>query len=275
MVEGWFGTYPTGCTRLVRFLAVLLFVCLAWATPAAGGDFYIGATAAAERIDVLYEKAVDNSDPQNLTLSKGQVIEDLAAANKLAYSYGFLAGYKIPLSITGVYVALEVDTLRHGGIAAGRLLGSGTSPGRNQLGEVWPEDWTFERDRSFGLTARLGAGIPLIGTWFGPSIYGLVGVRRMQAAFRSEYTGCVTETPCTDADQFESGTDTISENFSGWTVGGGVEQKFGPISLRGEARVTDYSNAVRVTEFDDLFVSIPVGLQPSSISLGLSAIWYF
>ena len=267
--------HPTNWRQPVRFFRVLLLACVAGTAPAAGGDFYIGASAAADRLDALYEKVVDNTDPQNFSLNKGQVLRDEASANSLAYSYGFLAGYKLPLSITGIYVALEADMLRHSGTATGRLAGKGTSSGRNQLGEVWPEDWTFDRDRSFGLTARLGAGIPLVGTWFGPSVYGLVGVRRMNAGFRSEYTGCATATPCTDASQYVSGTDSFNENFSGWTFGGGLEQKVGLISIRGEVRVTDYSKTGRVIPFDDLFVSVPLDLQPSSISLGLSAIWYF
>lgn len=264
-----------GCKQLVRFLVVPLLACVAGTTPATGGDFYIGASAAAERLDVLYEKIVDNSDPMNFSLNKGQRLQDEASANKLAYSYGFLAGYKLPLSITGIYLALEGDMLRHGGVAGARLAGTGTSTGRNQLGEVWPEDWTFEKDTSYGLTARLGAGIPLIGTWFGPSVYGLVGVRRMKAGFRSEYTGCVTATPCTDDSQYLSGADTFNENFSGWSVGGGLEQKVGLISIRGEVRITDYSKTGRVISFDDIFVTVPLDLQPSAISLGLSAILYF
>jgi len=261
--------------RLVVLPVALLLVCVAGTTPASGGDFYVGAAAAADRLNVLYEKIVDNSNPQNFSLNKGQQLRDEASAAKLAYSYGFLAGYKLPLSVTGVYLALEGDMMRHGGIAAGRLAGTGTSADRSQLGEVWPEDWTFEKNRSYGLTGRLGAGIPLLGTWFGPSIYGLVGMRRLKAGFRSEYTGCVTEAPCTEASQFVSGSDSFDENFGGWTYGGGIEQKVGLISVRGEVRVTDYSNAGRVIPFDDLFVSVPLDLQPRSVSFGLAVLLYF
>lgn len=264
-----------GYRQLVRFLAALLLVYVAGTAPAAGGDFYVGAAAAADRLNVLYEKVVDNSNPQNFSLNQGQRLRDEASATKLAYSYGFLAGYKLPLSVTGIYLGLEGDMMRHGGIAAGRLAGTGTSADRDQLGEVWPEDWTFEKDRSYGLTGRLGAGLPLIGTWFGPSIYGLVGVRRLKAGFRSEYSGCVTETPCTEASQFVSGSDSFDENFSGWTFGGGIEQKVGLIAVRGEVRVTDYSDAGRVIPFEDLFVSVPLELQPRSVSLGLTVLVYF
>lgn len=267
--------HRTGCDQLGRFLVVTLLVCIAGTTPATGGDFYIGASAAADRLDVLYEKVVDNSDPMNFSVNQGQRLRDEASATKLAYNYGFLAGYKLPLGITGIYVALEGDMLRHGGVTVGHLAGTGSSTTRNQLGEVWAEDWTLEKDTSYGLTARLGAGIPLVGTWFGPSVYGLVGVRRMKAGFRSEGTGCLTATPCTDASEFVTGTETFNENFSGWSVGGGLEQKVGLISIRGEVRITDYSKTGRVIPFDDVFVTVPLDLQPSAISFGLSAILYF
>ena len=28
------------------------------------------------------------------------------------------------------------------------------------MGENWPEDWTFEKQRSYGFTVRLGTGVP-------------------------------------------------------------------------------------------------------------------
>ena len=265
-------------TRYVQtppHLVVLLLIYSATAVPAEGGDFYVGASASADRLNVLYEKVVDNTNPRNFSLNQGQTFRDEASATNLAYNYGFLVGYKVPLSVTGVYVALEGEMLRHGGVAVGRLAGLGTSAGRNQLGEVWPEDWTLEKERSYGLTARAGAGIPFFGTWFGPSLYGLVGVQRLNANFGSKYSGCVTETPCTDPGQFVSGSDSFSEGFTGWTVGGGVEKKLGSLAIRGEVRVTDYSEAGRVIPFDDLFVSVPLELDPDSISFGVTLVWYF
>ncbi len=250
-------------------------MCVAGTTRAAGGDFYIGASAFADRLDVLYEKVVDNTNPQNASLNQGQRVRDQASAAKLGYSYGFLAGYKAPLSISGIYVALEADMLRHGGIATGRLAGTGTADRRNQLGEVWAEDWTFQKNRSFGLTGRVGAGIPIIGTWFGPSVYGLVGVRRLRAGFESTYTGCFTETPCSDPSEFGSGSDSFGESFNALSYGAGIEQKVGVFSVRGEVRLTDYSKGERVIPFDDVFVTVPLNLTPDSVSVGLSVLWYF
>ncbi|MDE0109398.1 MAG: hypothetical protein OXN96_16420 [Bryobacterales bacterium] len=261
--------------QLARFVVALLAANVAGTVPAAGGDFYIGASASADRLNVLYEKVVDNSNPQNTSLNQGLRVRDEASAAKLGYSYGFLAGYKVPLSISGIYVALEAEMLRHGGIATGRLAGTGTSETRNQLGEVWAEDWTFQNNRTFGLTGRLGVGIPLIGTWFGPSVYGLVGMRRLAADFRATSTGCFEATPCTEPDQFWSGSDTFRESFSGLSIGGGIEQKIGAFSLRGEVRFTDYSKGGRVVPFDEVFVSVPLDLTPDSVSVGALLVWYF
>ena len=258
-----------------RYLVAGLLICTIGAVQAKAGDIYIGASASADRLNVLYEKIVDNTDPRNFSLNQGQRLRDEASASEVAYSYGFVAGYKQPLSVTGLYVALEGEMLRHGGVAPGRLAGAGTSVGRNQLGEVWPEQWTFGKDSSYGLTARAGAGIPFIGTWIGPSVYGLFGVRRLKGSFGSRYTGCATETACTEPDQFVSGSDNFSENFNGWTVGGGLEKKLGNLAVRGELRFTEYSKTGRVIPFDDLFVSVPLELEPDSMSFGVTLLWYF
>ncbi len=262
-------------THRPRYVVVLLLVCVFGAIPAEGGDFYVGATAAGDRLNVLYKKVVDSTDPRNFSLNQGEIFRTDDSATELAYRVGLLAGYKVPLSLTGVYVALEGDMSRHGGVTAGRLAGAGTSAGRNQLGEVWPENWTLGNDKSYGLTARLGAGIPFFGTWFGPSAYALVGVRRLQGSFRSEYTGCLTAEPCEDPAEFTSGSDSFGENFNGWTVGGGVEKKLGSFAVRGEVRRTDYRKSGRVVPFDDIFVTVPLELEPDSLSFGVSLLWYF
>ena len=269
---------PVQVTRSLfglRCLMVWFCIGTAASVPVQGGDIYVGASAYADRLNVLYKKVIDNTNPQNLSANRGQRLEDEASAAKFAYSYGFLAGYKVPLSVTGLYVAMEGDMLRHSGPASGSLRGAGTSAGRNQLGEVWPENWTLERNRSFGLTARAGAGIPFFGTWFGPSIYGLVGLRRLGAGFESQYSGCLTETACTEPEEFVSGSQGFRETFNGWTVGGGVETKAGAFSIRAELRITDYSAVDRVIRFDEQFVSSPLNLDPDSITLGISLLWYF
>ena len=245
------------------------------AAPAEGGDFYVGVTGSGERLDVLYDKTVDNTSPSNISLNRGEVFRADDSAVKAAYGYGFLAGYRVPLGLTGVFVGGEFDLAYHGGAVTGRFEGLGTSEGRNQLGEIWPEDWSFDKDRSFGFTLRLGAGIPVVGPGLGPSVYGLVGLRRLKAGFRSDSTGCLNPVPCTEAGEFTSGTDRFDENFIGWTTGGGVEKKLGNIAIRGEVRYTDYGSAGRIIPFEDLGVTVPLSLEASGISMRVGLLWYF
>ena len=261
-------SFPTSLLVLVVALAVS-------SAPAIGGELYVGVSAAADRLSVGYQKIVDNTNPQNFSLNQGQTFRDAASGAGFGHSYGFLGGYRMPLSVTGIYVAVEGEMLRHGGAASGRLAGVGTSDGRNQLGEVWPENWSVGQDRSYGVTARLGAGIPFFGTWFGPSIYALVGLRRLNATFKSGFAGCFEATPCTSPNQLVSGSEDFSENSRGLVFGGGLEKRFGSLALRGEVRVTDFSEAERITRFEDVFVTVPITLQPDSISLGASLVWYF
>ena len=113
-------------------------------TLAEGGSFYVGVTATGERLDVLYEKAVDNTDPSNIAANQGRVFRSDDSAARAAFGVGFLGGYRMSLGPTGVYLSAEGDTAYHAGTVRGILPGVGASEGRNQLGENWREDWSFD-----------------------------------------------------------------------------------------------------------------------------------
>ena len=159
---------PIGRVKWWGCLAAGLLWTVMGPAPAEGGDFYVGLTGSGERLGVLYDKTVDNTAPNNISLNPGEVFRADDSATKAAFGYGFLAGYRVPLGLTGIFVAGEGDMAYHRGAVIGRLPGLGTSEGRNQLGEVWPEDWSFDKDRSIGFTLRLGAGIPVVGPGLGP-----------------------------------------------------------------------------------------------------------
>ena len=98
------------------------------AAPAEGGDFYIGVTGSGERLDVLYDKTVDNTSPNNISLNPGEVFRADDSATKAAFGGGFLAGYRVPFGLTGVFVAGEGDLAQtsvrtNWRNAAGRLSG--------------------------------------------------------------------------------------------------------------------------------------------------------
>ena len=93
----------------------------------------------------------------------------------------------------------------------------------SQLGEVWPEDWSLAKDRSYGITARLGTGFfaPL-----GARIYVFGGMRRLEADFKTSYTGCLLLTACLP-DEFTNGRERHDEDYDAWIAGVGVEKNFG------------------------------------------------
>ena len=239
-----------------------------------GGGPYVGVTGVAERLEVFYEKTVDNTASRNTSPSRGQVYraDDIAAG--AAYGVGFLAGYRLSLGAGGGYLSPEVDLGYHGGSARGYFEGAGLSAGRNQLGESWPEDWSFEEKRSYGLTVMLGTGISATGRGSALSVYALAGLRRLEARLSLDYAGCFTFTLCT-ADKLTPVMESHDEDFTGWTVGAGVERRLGNTAIRGELRYTGYGSTKRVVPYDDLGITVPLLLRPDGVSVLVSVIRHF
>ena len=171
----------------------VLATATAFATACACADdgLYIGAAAAAAFYEVDYHKSVDSRNPLNVSSNTGQIFFAADSADDTTWDAGLLLGYR--LGFGPVTLDLEGDFVSHSGTASGRLPGAGSSPERNQLGEVWPEDWSLAKDRSYGITARLGTGFfaPL-----GARIYVFGGMRRLEADFKTAYTGCLLFTAC-------------------------------------------------------------------------------
>ena len=214
------------------FLPGLLWI-LTGTVLAQQSGFYVGIPATIERMDVFYEKAVDNTDPRSISPIAGRVFRADDSADGMISGVGFLAGYRFPLGPNGIFLSGEGDLIFPGGAVRGRFEGAGVSESRSQLGESWPEDWSFEKNRSYGFTVRLGAGIP---TGSGLNVYALAGLRLLDATLRADYVGCFSSELCTAAEEFTSGTFTYDEDFTGWTTGGGLEKKLGNAAVRGELR---------------------------------------
>jgi len=238
------------------------------------GGPYLGVTGALERLEAFYEKTVDNTDPRNASPSRGQVYRADDTGVGATYGVGFLAGYRRPLGAGGTYLSPEADLSLHGGAVNGYLEGAGLSAGRNQLGESWPEDWSFEERRSYGLTIRLGAGISAPGTASELSVHALAGFRRLDARLGLDYAGCFTAALCA-ADELTPVTESHDESFTGWTAGAGLEKRLGNTAIRGELRYTDYGSAKRVVPYDDLGISVPLVLEASGPSVLVSLIRHF
>ena len=251
-----------------KWAAACALAALASVAAHANGGPYIGVSASASSYDVNYSKAVDSTDPRNVSASAGQIVRASQAADSATWDAGLLVGYRLPLAI--LYLDVEGDLVLHQGSVSAFLAGQGTSPGRNQLGEVWPENWSLTKKRSFGATARLGMELPMPGL----SVYALLGVRSLDADFETEYTGCLSPMGCAPG-ELTSGEEQHDESFNARTIGVGLEMALGTAAVRGEVRHTDHGSSTRTVPFTEVAVTVPVELETSEFGAGVSLVWRF
>lgn len=239
------------------------------------GRFYVGVQVPVERVDASYDKTVDNTHPDNMTPRRGMVFHDRDSDDTFAYGIGFLAGYRIPLHTEdGFYVSGEIDLAFHGGQVKGQLRGIGNSAGRNQPGESWPDRWSFEKDRSYGFTIKLGGSPGVLRSW-DTSVYVLGGIRLIQAQFTNHSNGCLEPRTCSP-DEFTSGTNSRDLDYTAWTYGAGVEKMLSEhLGLRFETRYTQYNSKRWVEWFSDVGVNVPTRVDADDVGLLMSLAWYF
>lgn len=270
-------------TRKLRAagLGTASLLILAGATAAQDRGFYAGYTAAAEQFDATLSKSVDNTDPDTLAPEpqRGMVLHDRGSADTVDLAAGFVGGYRAPLGDGGAYLSTEIDVMFHSGEPDGRLAGAGTSTERNQLGESWPDAWSVDKRRSYGLTLRLG---------FQPeslrsrdmSLYLLGGARLMKSRFSTTFEGCLSPEPCS-ASELVSGTDGRDVEPLATTWGLGLERRFGSgdyarrIAPRFEATYSEYGDESWVADFPDLRVTVPSTVEAEGIGLTVSMVRLF
>lgn len=258
-------------------LLVGIAAALGPAEPAAAQDrrgFRFGIAIPVERTGITYEKAVDNTDPETLVPAprSGQVFEDEGSASGPLAGLALLAGYRWPLG-GGMYLGAEADFAFHRGMLEARLEGSGTSPSGRQLGEVWPDDWSFEKQRSYGVTMRLGGSPGALGSRE-ESVYLLAGLHRVAAETTVDWHGCLSPVPCTP-DRFTSGTDPRDLDFLAWTVGAGFEKGLGErVAIRAEGRYAGYGEESWVADFPEVRVTVPTSVRGGGPGLSLTLVFF-
>lgn len=236
----------------------------------ADAGFYIGAGGVAERFAASYDKTVVNELPSPRA---GQVHQDGGTGDDWSLGAGVFLGYRIGLGET-LYLRAEVDAQLQRPSAAGRLAGVGESPGRNQPGESWPDDWTMTKDRSFGLTFKLG-GRPPLPLLPDTSLYLLAGVRRVEADFRLDFYGCLLDTDCASA-SFEGGNLAVQRELSAWTAGIGLNRAIGDnLAIEGELRYVGYLPDDWLSFALRNGVSVPVELGGNEVAAGVHLVWKF
>lgn len=267
--------------RRVAGLGAASLLVLAGASLAQERGFYAGYTASAEQFDATFSKSVDNTDPDTLVPEprRGMVFHDTSSADTVDLAVGFLAGYRALLSDGGAYLSTEIDVTFHSGEPEGQLAGVGTSAESKQLGESWPDTWSLDKKRSYGLTLRLG---------FEPeslqsrdmSFYLLGGVRLFKARFSTTFEGCLTAEPCSPS-EYVSGTDGRDVDPIATTWGLGLEKRFGSgdyarrIALRFEASYSRYGDESWVADFPDVRVTVPSTVEADGIGVTVSMVRLF
>jgi len=258
-----------GKKRFSLALAAALLGMGAGTDAVAEDGYYLGISAVAALYDATYDKTVDNTAATNASmLFAGERLAARDSADQLTYDVGLLVGYRGSFGV--LFYSIEGDLTVHRGELSSRFEGVGTTPRRNQVGENWPEDWSLAKDRSYGLTLRVGGKVPILDT----SGYVLVGVRRVETDFERSYTGCFLTRLC-EPQEFGTGVEFFDENFNAFATGVGIEQPFGPATLRAELRYVFHGEATQLALFDDLGVRVPTSLDASEIGLGAALLWTF
>lgn len=261
---------------LVRVIVFLTLAARIGPAVAADRGFFVGVTAPVDYLEITFEKTVDTSDPNTLVPDSraGQVLQDRDSSKSLTYGIGVVAGYHLSLPGTGFFLSTEFDVEFPRGAVEGQLPGIGSSPGRNQLGESWPDQWSFEKKRSYGVTFKFGGSPGPLFFW-GTRVYGLAGMRLLEAEFTTRFNGCLNPTPCSPG-EFTPGTDSRDQTFKGWVAGAGVEKMLGDhIGFRAEIRRPKSGNERWTTPFQDVRVTVPAAVTTRATNLSIGLITYF
>ncbi len=260
---------------------------------------YIGISAAAEDLDVSVFKTLDNTPDGNMTLSQGKIFTERDSDTKTASGFGFVLGYQRPLRYGSLYWSGEINLAYHGGKARGGLEGTEDAAARKtyndandpdlpafsvgpQVGENWPERWTFEKDYSYGVTLRLGGRPEFLTSALGPDagLYVLAGVHRIETEYVNSATGCFEVPParCTSEEDFGASTVRTDRDYTAWALGMGVHASLAEqIGLQVETYYMDYDSEslVQLDGTGDLRVRAMHELDADEIGLRMRLLRYF
>lgn len=255
----------------LRNAALGCVVAAVWcASPAhAQSGWYIGASGLASRFGAAYDKAVVNMPPSPRA---GRTFRDGDSDDAWGTGFGVLAGYRFGIG-DALFLSAELDVHVHNPDVGGALAGRGESPGRNQPGESWPDDWSMDKNRSYGLTLKLGGNPPMLASVMSnASLYALAGARRAKTEFGLDFYGCLEPADC-PTEQFTRGTLTRGQDFTAWTLGTGIEKRLTDrFAVQGELRFTEYSQEDWLS-FSLNGIEVPAELDGDDLELSLKLIW--
>lgn len=158
-----------------EFWGAITLVLLLAAGAGAQDGRYIGVAVGRDQGDITYTKTIglDVPPPTEAAASDG-------APGGFSAFKGTL-GYRAPFP-GSLFIAGEVETAVHGSDGAAGALREGTGLGDR---DVWPGPWTFEKEQSIGLNAKLGMAPGAVGPLGdGGAVYVIVGRHWLGAEMR-------------------------------------------------------------------------------------------
>ncbi|MCY4610358.1 MAG: hypothetical protein OXC38_01380 [Gammaproteobacteria bacterium] len=255
--------------------------------------FYIGLSASVENLDATFSKTTDNTHPSNGTPSMGRIFHNRDSDSKTASGFGIVAGYQSPLHYGSLYWSGEVSLTYHSGKARGRLpwvqdasaraAGGADDPDWPQSGEGWPDFWTFEKDRSHGLSFRLGGQPDFLTAALGEGsgLYVLAAVHRVKGEFTVTYEGCSADGGCLNGMEDKSytrGADKVDRDYTAWTFGAGMHTSVAEqMGLQVEVYHSEYDKEVfsLLDSSQEPYVEIPQEPDARETGLRLRLLRYF
>lgn len=243
---------------------------------AESGGVYFGLALPVGVLGATMQKTVDNTAPNTLVPDprRGMIFRDSVSGDAVAYGVALMAGYRLPVGGGSWFLDGDVGVGWHGGAAEAQFAGVGVSSERRQLGESWPDSWTFAKNLSYGATLRFGRGSGGRGSR-GISLYLLGGVRFASADFTNDYTGCFMPEPC-EPSQFGSGTEERDMDFTVFSSGVGLEKQLGDrLAIRAEATYSMYGREEWTTPFEDVAVTVYSSMDANELGLSVGLVRRF
>ncbi len=261
-------------TRGALAFAVSAALLIPLGISAQSGGFRAGVLVPLERVSATLQKTVDNTAPNTLVPPprRGTRVQDESSANTWGTGVGGFLGYQLSLGGSRFHVGGRVDAALHFASVDGQMPGVGESPGRNQLGESWPDRWTFERKSSYGFGVEVG-GSPGALAAMDATLYLLGGIRFSQVELLNRFNGCMSPDGCGPND-LVSGTDTRDVDHQVFTFGLGLEKGLGDrLGLRFEARHSPYCNEQWTAQFPEVGVTTPTVLDAGETGLTVGVVF--
>ncbi len=232
---------------VIAALSLVFIVSTSSQVNAEPSGFFYGASATVQQAEVLYQKSV---------LGRFQDVEtgssefsSMGAVEDKPLQWDGLVGFRLNFADGTQFLALQGEIALAGDDISGRLDGAGNSPGRNLLGEAWPEDWNLETSRSIGVIAKYGVTRSLFGT-IDISAYGIAGVRQTRIDFFSSFHGCFELEGCS-VDQFRTATQSFDPEVNLLVAGVGLETGISrKTALQFELRLIEDFETDWVTDFE-------------------------